>query len=147
MQAAIRAASPGFDTASAGGEARYAAVRADLNGDGRDEVLTYLMGPYFCGTGGCTLLVFDQGMDGYSLLADMATTRPPVIVAPSAEGYADVWTMQSGGGAPAEYVQHVFTDGRYVEQAHVPADEVPAGATVLSENTDFAEGRLLEPRG
>lgn len=151
LEAAIRATAPDYNPASVGsddaGKARYVTVRKDLNADGADEIFVYLMGPYFCGSGGCTLLIFDQGVDGYSLLANIATSSPPVIVATSTtNGYADVWRMQSGGGAPAEYVQHVFNDGKYVEQSRRPAEEIPGGTTVLAEDTDFADGLVLEPR-
>ncbi|MBX7453109.1 hypothetical protein GR927_34460 [Mycolicibacterium sp. 3033] len=149
LEAAIRATAPDYTVASVGdaGPARYVAARTDLNADGNDETFVYLMGPYFCGSGGCTLLVFDHGVDGYSLLATMTTSSLPVIVSPSTTNdYADLWRMQSGGGAPAEFVHYVFSDGRYVEQSRRPADEVPEGTTVLPEGTDFAEGLVLEPR-
>ncbi len=42
-------------------------------------------------------------------------------------------------------VKHVFKDGRYVEQSRTPADLVPVGAAVLSEEFDFADGVVLEP--
>ncbi|CAG1021089.1 hypothetical protein MTYM_00744 [Methylococcales bacterium] len=32
----------------------------DLNGDGKDEYFVRLNGPYFCGTGGCTMLILDR---------------------------------------------------------------------------------------
>lgn len=34
---------------------RALVARIDLNGDGRQELFAYLMGPLFCGSGGCTL--------------------------------------------------------------------------------------------
>lgn len=32
----------------------------DLNNDGRNEMFVGLVGPYFCGSGGCTMILFDQ---------------------------------------------------------------------------------------
>lgn len=152
LEAAIRATAPDYRSDIVGSEdaakARYAAARKDLNGDGRDEVFVYLMGPFFCGTGGCNLLVFSQGMDGYSLLANIALSRPPVIVADTASnGYADVWRQQSGGGASAQFVQHVFKDGKYVEQSRTAIDQPPAGTTVIKGDIEFTDGLVLEPRG
>lgn len=152
LEAAIRATTPDYraditDAPGDGGKARYSAAHADLNGDGNDEVFVLLMGPFFCGTGGCTLLLFSRGMDGYSLLANIPTSDPPVIVAETGpEGYADFWRMQAGGGAPAEYVLHRYRDGKYVEASRTPAANRPAGEVVLDEKTDFFSGAVLEPR-
>ncbi len=151
LEAAIRATSPDYrvDITSGAddtGKARYRAVRADLNDDGQAEVFVYMMGPYFCGTGGCNLLVFSQGMDGYLLLANIPISDPPVIVTDARnEGYADFWRLQSGGGAPAEYVLHRYKGGKYVEESRAPATSTPAGTVVLDEQTDFASGIVLEP--
>lgn len=52
------------------------------------------------------LLLFSQGFDGYTLLANITNSDPPVIVADSKnEVYADFWRMQTGGGAPQDYTQ------------------------------------------
>jgi hypothetical protein len=147
LEAAIRATDPNYRADAAGDvKAKYAAARADLNGDGKDEVFVYLMGPYFCGTGGCTLLVFSQGMDGYSLLAKIPTSEALVIHADTKNaGYADFWRMQSGGGMPAEFVQHRFEDGKYVEASRAKADLMPNGAIVMDETTALAHSLVLEP--
>lgn len=148
LEAAIRAASPDYraDVIGAGGKARYAAARMDLNADGNEEVFVYLMGPFFCGTGGCNLLVFSQGMDGYSLLADIPTSDPPVIISGQGTGgYADFWRMQSGGGGPSEYVRHVFESGRYVEKSRAAASAKPGGNEILPADLDFADGTPLDP--
>ncbi len=151
LEAAIRATAPDYHTDIVGaesniGKARYAVARTDLNSDGRDEVFVYLMGPYFCGSGGCKLLLFSQGADGYSLLASIPISDPPVIVAQTQhEGYADFWRMQSGGGAPAQYVRHRYKGGKYVEASRTPIATKPAGQVVLGEDTDFTHGKVLEP--
>jgi hypothetical protein len=91
-------------------------------------------------------MVFSHGMDGYSLLADISTSDPPIIVADTqSNGYTDFWRMQSGGGGPSEYVQHVYQDGKYIEKLRISATTVPAGMEILSANTDFASGTVLEP--
>jgi len=152
LEAAIRATAPDYraDAIGADGDAdkaRYAVARTDLNGDGKDEVFVYLMGPYFCGSGGCNLLVFSLGGDGYSLLANIATSDPPVVHAESRnEGYADFWRKQSGGGMPSAYVRHTYRRGKYVEAARASADTLPSGDVVLPEATDFASARIPEPK-
>lgn len=120
LETAIRQASPGYrtDVVAAGGSqrpSRYAYARVDLNDDGSDETLVYLMGPFFCGTGGCTLQVFAADSD------------------------------PSGGGMPATYVRHSFDGNTYVEQERRPADQRPEGTVVLSESLTFDDGLVLEP--
>lgn len=60
--AAAQAAPAGLETALRGlhaddGALTYAQASVDLNGDGTDEVLAYVMGPMVCGSGGCNLYV------------------------------------------------------------------------------------------
>ncbi|MCE2838292.1 MAG: hypothetical protein LW834_15280 [Cyanobium sp. 49614_E6] len=43
---------------------RYTWSRVDLNGDGRSELLAQVVGPMFCGTGGCPLLIFREPSPG-----------------------------------------------------------------------------------
>jgi hypothetical protein len=152
LEAAIRATAPDYNQQMVGtdgdsGKARYTSAKADLNGDGKDEVFVYLMGPFFCGTGGCNLLVFSMGSDGYNLLANIPTSESLVIQAETQnEGYSDIWRMQSGGGMPAEYVRHQYKGGKYIEVSRTPADTKPTGTVVMEEASDFANGMILEPR-
>jgi hypothetical protein len=52
----------------------------DLSGDGQDEVLVYLLGSIFCGTGGCNLLLLEGAGDGYTLINEFPISRVPIIV-------------------------------------------------------------------
>ena len=80
--------------------------RVDLNGDGRDEVFVYLVGPVFCGSGGCNLLLFTRGQDGYALLDEFPISHTPVVVSPqSTGGWRDIYKPESGGGAAASHVR------------------------------------------
>lgn len=55
----------------------------DLNGDGQAELFVGTKGPYFCGSGGCTILLLDpQGalinrftVAGYPVIIDSAKTK------------------------------------------------------------------------
>src|SRR5258705_11338405 len=54
---------------------RYFNAFYDLNGDGKDEAIVYLVGQ--CGTGGCPLMVFTPDGDSYKVVPDSPITRPP----------------------------------------------------------------------
>ncbi len=146
LETAILAASPNLRRAL--GRISYVHARSDLDGDGRQDVLVYLMGPYVCGTGGCTLQVFRQEARGYRLVTSFPTSRLPVIVSGARHhGWRDLWRRQSGGGAPATWVREAFDGREYVEKQRIPAaGGAPAGTTVLGGNPSLADGAPLVPR-
>ena len=60
---------------------RYRWSRVDLNGDGRSELLAQVLGPMFCGTGGCPLLIFREPSPGkLQLVTQMSLFNDPLIV-------------------------------------------------------------------
>ncbi|WP_216920812.1 META domain-containing protein [Synechococcus sp. CCAP 1479/9] len=153
LETAIMAASPDLRRplgSAAGGMGRVSYVygRTDLDGDGRQDVLVYLMGPYVCGTGGCTLQVFRQEARGYRLITSFPTSRLPVIVPEARRNrWRDLWRLQSGGGAPATWVREVFDGRGYRSKERIPAaGRQPAGTAVLSGVPSLADGAPLAPR-
>ena len=153
LEAAILAASPDLRRplgSAAGGMGRisYVHARTDLDGDGRQDVLVYLMGPYVCGTGGCTLQVFRQEARGYRLVTSFPTSRLPVIIpAAGRSRWRDLWRLQSGGGAPATWVREVFDGRGYRSKERLPAaGGPPAGTVVLGGDPSLADGAPLVPR-
>jgi heat shock protein HslJ len=151
IEAAVRDASPSYtrDVVDAGGGAlaRYVYSRFDLDEDGQAEVLVYLLGPFFCGSGGCNLQLFTRRGGSYALVNDFPITRTPVVVAAtSSRGWRDLWRLRAGGGAPANYIANRFDGERYVEGETLPADRPPKGISVLAGELDFARGIPLAPR-
>jgi heat shock protein HslJ len=153
LEAAIRAAAPYYTRELVGDDpdsrkARYVYGRVDLNGDGRDEVFAYMLGPFFCGTGGCTLFLFREAGDRYELINDFPISRLPLLVSPvESEGWHDLVRPESGGGVPASFVRHAFDGTRYVEAERRPGDEgAPEGIPILTGELSFEHGIPLEPR-
>lgn len=67
---------------------------ADVSGDGVDDALVYLNSPSWCGSGGCTVLVFEAITDSVDV-AELGAFRPaaeismmhgPMVVAETAHG-------------------------------------------------------------
>lgn len=152
IEAAILIASPDYtkemiDIGGASGKARYVYGFVDLNADGKDEVFVYMLGSIFCGTGGCNLMLFTEGPDGYTLVNDFPISRLPVIVsAKKNKGWYDIIRLESGGGAPATYVTHTFDGKKYIEQDRIPVDGAPEGTPYLTGELAFDKGISLEPR-
>lgn len=151
LEAAIRKASPSYtkavvDAGDGVGRARYVYSRIDVNGDDRDEVFVYLLGSIFCGTGGCTLQLFTESTDGYALVSEFPVSRTPVIVSTATTGgWSDLYRLESGGGAEATHVKHVFDGTTYVERERMPGAKAPEGKRCLAGDATFEKGIPLEP--
>ena len=132
LEAAILLASPDYTREIVeldGIEARYICGRVDLNGDDRAEVFFYLLGPIFCGTGGCNLLLSTDDENGYSLVNTFAISLLPGFVsAERSAGWNNLLWLESGGGVGPSYVKHTLDGEKYVEQERLPADIAPKHA-------------------
>jgi polar amino acid transport system substrate-binding protein len=151
LEQAILKASPDYTAeamADFGSEARYVAESVDLNGDGTDEVFVYLLGPYFCGSGGCTMMLFARTGRGYGLVDTFPITRKPVIVLESTTGgWADIVRAESGGGAAGSLVTHRFDGQGYPEASRTSDTEPPDGMSVFDAAVSFEFGIPLLPEG
>jgi hypothetical protein len=149
LERALLAASPDHTTEFVhvdGSEARYAYGRVDLNDGGTKETLAILMGSFFCGTGGCNLLLLGPAADGYTLINNFPISRLPIIVSPEkTAGWHDLVRPESGGGAEPSYVRHAFDGTRYVEAERLPGDVTPKGAWLLTGEHSYATGFPLKP--
>jgi putative lipoprotein len=87
----------------------------DLNGDGRQDALVLLQNPiYFCGTGGCTLLVFQGTKSGFKFVSTTALIRSPVLVSDTrTHGWRDLIVEVSGGGIAPKRVALKYTGRKY----------------------------------
>ena len=66
----------------------------DLNNDGKKEILVGLTGPYFCGSGGCTIYLLTYQGD---VITKFSVVRYPVYVdTTSTKGWKDL-ILYSGG--------------------------------------------------
>ncbi len=102
-------------------------ARIDLNGDSREDALVLLENPYFCGTGGCTLLVFKDTKRGFQFVSRSTLIRPPIMVSETkTNGWRDLVVQVGGGGAAPKKVALKFSGRRY------PAN--PSTLPALSED-------------
>ena len=80
---------------------------ADLNGDGAQDALVYVESESWCGSGGCTVLVFEAITDSldvselgaFRAAAEISLMHGPVVVADTqTEGWADLLVEDETGG-------------------------------------------------
>ncbi len=115
---------------------------ADLNGDGAQDALVYLESDSWCGSGGCTVLVFEAIPDSLEA-AELGAFRPaaeislmhgPVVVADTqTEGWKDLLVQDADG-----VTTRLSFDGETYPMS--PSDGVamttPAEGTVLFASAD-----------
>jgi hypothetical protein len=79
----------------------YDIARADLDGDGKDEVLALMnVKSGYCGSGGCTLFVLMGKENGFSKVCSIAVVNPPIYLRKtSTKDMRDLLVTVSGGGA------------------------------------------------
>jgi hypothetical protein len=90
--AALRMAVGDFlASAGAAPTIEYSIARLDLDEDGIEDGLVLLTGNEWCGSGGCTLLVFRADEDRFILVSETSMVNGPVVVAPArSNGWRDI---------------------------------------------------------
>jgi len=119
--------------------ARYAAARADFDGDGKAEAIVYLESESWCGSGGCTLYILRRSAAGWALVNQVSVANLPVrVLASRSHGWSDLGVAVQGGGAgrPREALLS-FNGRRYPGNPTVARRAPPeaAGRTVLNETS------------
>ncbi|KAJ50129.1 hypothetical protein BD780_004236 [Clostridium tetanomorphum] len=83
---------------------RYYFNRVQLNDNIEPETFVYLVGPQFCGTGGCSAAIFKCENGEYKLLSKVTLVNNPIIITNNfTNGYRDIIMYVSGGGAKEAY--------------------------------------------
>jgi hypothetical protein len=116
--------------------ARYYYNLVDLNGDGKPEAIVYPLGSYFCGTGGCTLMIFQPINKTYKLIGKIPLSHSPIIVTEQkTTGWKDLIRPTAGGGLPLNYSYLRYRQGKYTEGTEVPQNTAVKGQAVLGSDT------------
>ena len=83
---------------------RYFYNRIDLNGDEVPETFVYLIGPFVCGTGGCSGLVLERVNGEYEVISRFSLVRTPVIISEvKTNGWKNIIMYVTGGGIEPSY--------------------------------------------
>lgn len=115
---------------------RYSAAFVDLAGDGTQQVIVYLTGRGWCGSGGCVTLVLSRKGSQYELVTEITISRPPIrILNTKSNGWKDITVQVAGGGVAAREAMLSFNGKTYpsnpsVHLAH-SLDENVAGKVVI----------------
>ena len=106
---------------------RYALV--DLDGDSVPDAVVLLTDPDFCGSGGCTMMVFRGMGNSYKHVSTSTITREPIFLLPETRhGWHTLSVLVAGGGAHSGQVLMRFNGVRYPPN---PSRQTYAGKSVL----------------
>jgi hypothetical protein len=111
----------------------YDVAYYDLNGDKNKEAVLYLSDINWCGSSGCTLLIFKAGKGKYTFISKTMITRKPILVSSSStDGWFDIIVNTRG----QENALLRFKNGKYPKNPSTQpvADKslVSKGFTLLS---------------
>jgi len=124
---------------------RYTWSRVDLNGDGRSELVAQVVGPMFCGTGGCPLLVFREPSPGkLQLVTQMSLFKDPLIVTERRHnGWKDLITRVRVDAGNSYYAELPY-DGRTYPTNPSVAPAIPLHHS--ESGTAYLEWNSKDPR-
>jgi hypothetical protein len=109
----------------------------DLNGDSYPDALVLLENPmYFCGTGGCTMLVFKGTPSGFEFVSSTSLILGPLLVSETnTHGWRDLIVEVSGGGMAPKQVAMKFTGSKYPSNPSMlpplPKDQPVKGSKIF----------------
>lgn len=107
----------------------------DLNNDGNKEVFVYFNTSYFCGTGGCTILLLNDKLEP---ITEFTVTRPPLFFEETTENGWRTILMKSEN----KWRNLIYEDGTYPSNPSIveTTDDTPTESTQQL----FAEDNPLE---
>ncbi len=116
---------------------RYVPAFVDLKDDGIQEVIVYLAGDRWCGSGGCTALILIPKGSSYRVVAKIATMRLPIrVLRTKLNGWHDIGIMvrvwYGEGNVYAREEKLSFNGRSYRTSARRSVEKIP-GEVVISE--------------
>ena len=78
---------------------KYRASLVDLNADGTEDAVVLLTGPDWCGSGGCTLVVFRGAGNSFALVSSSSVTLEPIrVLSEHSKGWLKLVVHSRGRG-------------------------------------------------
>lgn len=114
---------------------------ADLNADGKPELLLYFTGEGWCAATGCTLAILTQSDYGYQTVSTIRRVKAPIFIAEtSTGGWRDLY-LHTGHGVASQspQVKLQFTGSGYpgnaITQTVRPKDALTIGEVIIEHRS------------
>jgi len=127
---------------------RYQDTFVDLSGDGIPEVIVFVTGEDWCGSGGCEILVLARKGPSYTVVTRMTVSRPPIrVLIAKTKGWHDIGVWVQGGGNVQGYEAELQFDGSSypTNPSVLPARPLTGKAPGKVVIRSYDGGRLLYP--
>ncbi|NOH25986.1 COG3650 family protein [Vibrio europaeus] len=123
-------------------DTKYRWLEYDLNGDGNKELLVQLN---WCGSGGCTLLLFENQQQQWHFNSRITLVRTPINLGlEQTDGWQDLILFVSGGGAtPNQHVLKYQGDSYPLNPSSAPV----ANYDQISPIQLFSDGQTPHQQG
>lgn len=119
---------------------RFQFYKVDLNADGKDEIFVRFLGPFFCGSGGCTFLLLDSYGE---IITRFTVTRAPFYIETTKENEWSVLLVKDAG----VFKELVFKNGTYPSNPSVlpkaPYD-APSGHAEIIFDDELYKSQTFE---
>ena len=124
--------------------ARYGAAYVHLRDDDRQQIIVYLIGHWWCGTGGCPMLILAPEKSSFTVVTEISIVHPPIrVLRTRSHAWHDLGVWVQGGGIQPGYEARLSFDGKeYPENpTEARAQRLTAAGKVVVSRSD--KGDLL----
>jgi hypothetical protein len=101
---------------------RYSAAFAHLNDTQNLYAIVYVEGGFWCGSGGCPLVIFVRDGESWKEISETSITRPPIcVLSQKSHGWDSIGVWVEGGGIIPGYMAGLPFDGeKYPSNPSMP---------------------------
>ncbi len=112
----------------------------DLNNDGQQDLFINFITPYFCGSGGCTLLLLDHD---WKTITRFTVTSTPIMIEPNKEQKWSVLMVKDDG----VWKDLVFKNGKYPGNPSLLSKskvDAPSGHAQVIFSDEFSPAKTFD---
>lgn len=105
----------------------------DLDNDNKLDVVALIKGAYWCGTGGCTVVVFENQNGEYKEITSIPTSDSFFVQETRVNGWKEIKVISSGGGLKPTLEAYVYKDATYIETSSKEIEKIAQEFAEASE--------------
>ncbi len=105
----------------------------DLNNDGKNDAIVLLKGMNWCGTGGCTVVVFENKNGEYKEISTIPTSDTFFVDKKITNNWKEIKITTSGGGYEPALETYIYKNGAYVKKSEIELKKI---AQNFAENSE-----------
>ncbi|MBU2949595.1 hypothetical protein KO493_02660 [Tamlana agarivorans] len=118
---------------------KFQMAEVDLNNDGKKEIFLNFFSSYFCGTGGCALLLLDHDLN---VITKFSVTRTPLYLSKDTQNDWKTIMVKFHG----KNIRLIYDGKSYPSNPSVvtPVDEAPSGHDLILFDDNFSPSKTYK---